>query len=193
VYWYRKNVEGRPLEDHELAALARAGDTEKYELLVRRYYDLAFRTAYVITGSAADAEDAVQEALLKAYRALSRFRTHEPFRPWFLTIVANQARNRRRSSARRAAHIQTLSPDLQLRDPARSPEEAAEAAEERAALLRGLNSLPDQDRQVITCRYLLELSTEETGAVLRLPLGTVKSRLSRGVERLRATMQEAAR
>ena len=185
-------MEGRPLEDQELVALARAGDTEKYELLVGRYYDLAFRTAYVITGSAADAEDAVQEALLNAYRALSRFRPQEPFRPWLLTIVANQARNRRRSISRRMAHTVTLSPDLQLRDPARSPEEAAEAAEERAALLRGLNTLPDQDRQVIACRYFLELSTEETGAVLGWPQGTVKSRLSRGVERLRAVMQEAA-
>jgi RNA polymerase sigma-70 factor (ECF subfamily) len=68
-------------------------------LLVKGHYDVAFRTAYLITGSTADAEDAVQEALLKAYRALARFRADLPFRPWFLSIVANQARNRRRSSA----------------------------------------------------------------------------------------------
>jgi RNA polymerase sigma factor (sigma-70 family) len=180
-------VEGRPLE-HELAARARAGDTEAYELLVKQHYDIAFRTAYLITGSATDAEDAVQEALLKAYRALSRFRTDQPFRPWLLSIVANQARNRRRSAARRAARTVTLSPALQLRDPARSPEEAAEAAEGREALLRGLNTLPEHDRQVIACRYFLELSTGETGAVLGWPDGTVKSRLARGVERLRVVM-----
>jgi RNA polymerase sigma-70 factor (ECF subfamily) len=157
-------------------------------LLVKQHYGVAFRTAYLITGSAADAEDAVQEALLKAYRALSRFRSEQPFRPWLLSIVANQARNQRRSSGRRTAHSLPLSPDLQLRDPARSPEVAAEAAEERAALLRGLNTLPAQDRQVIACRYLLELSTGETAAVLGWPDGTVKSRLSRGVERLRVVM-----
>jgi RNA polymerase sigma factor (sigma-70 family) len=182
-------VEGRPLEDHELAAHARAGNTEAYELLVKEHYDVAFRSAYLITSSAADAEDAVQEALLKAYRALPRFQADRPFRPWFLSIVANQARNRRRTTTRRSAHTVTLTPDLQLRDPARSPEEAAEAAEERGALLRGLETLPVRDQQVIACRYFLELSTEETGSVLGWPAGTVKSRLSRGVERLRAVMQ----
>jgi RNA polymerase sigma-70 factor (ECF subfamily) len=185
-------VEGRPLEDHELAARSRAGDTEAYELLVKGHYDVAFRTACLITGSAADAEDAVQEALFKAYRALARFHVGLSFRPWFLSIVANQARNRRRSSARRFSRTVALSPDLHLRDPARSPEEAAEAAEERAALLRGLKTLSPQDQQVIACRYFLELSTEETGAVLGWPAGTVKSRLARGIERLRAVLQGVA-
>src|ERR1700730_17859498 len=103
VYWSVKDVEGRPLEQ-ELGARARAGNAEAYELLVKQHYDVAFRTAYLITGSAADAEDAVQEALLKAHRALSRFRTEQPFRRWLLSIVANQARNRRRSAARLSAH-----------------------------------------------------------------------------------------
>ncbi|HEV3233686.1 MAG TPA: RNA polymerase sigma factor [Candidatus Dormibacteraeota bacterium] len=185
-------MEGRPLDDRELATRASNGDVEAYESLVSAYSDIAFRTAYLITGSAADAEDAVQDALVKAYRALTRFRTGEPFRPWLLRIVANEARNRRRSAGRWWRRTETLAPELQLRDPARSPEETAEAAEERATLLRSLNRMKPDDRAVITCRYLLELSTEETGAALGWPTGTVKSRLSRALDRLRGEVVGSA-
>ena len=72
-----------------------------YEELVRPHQEIAFRVAYVITRNAADAEDAVQDALVKAWRALGRFRAGEPLRPWLLRIAANEARNRRRSAGRR--------------------------------------------------------------------------------------------
>ena len=99
-------MEGRPLEqedDAELAERARRGDVAAYERLVRRYQQLAVRTAYVITGQSADAQDAAQEAFVKAYYAMGRFRSGAPFRPWLLRIVANEAINRRRSSRRKAA------------------------------------------------------------------------------------------
>ena len=185
-------MEGRPLDDRELATRAGNGDVEAYEALVAQYSDLAFRTAYIITGSAGDAQDAVQDALVKAYRALPTFRAGEPFRPWLLRIVANEAHNRRRWSHRWWRRTATLAPDLQLADPARSPEEAAEAAEERAMLLRSLNSIDRADRAVITCRYLLELSTEETADALGWPVGTVKSRLARALERLRVVVGASA-
>src|SRR5213075_3549543 len=82
---------------------ARDGDTAAYERLVSRHAQVAFRVACVLSGSAADAEEAAQDAFVKAYRALGRFRTGEPFRPWLLRIVANEARNRRRTRGRRAA------------------------------------------------------------------------------------------
>jgi RNA polymerase sigma-70 factor (ECF subfamily) len=182
-------VEGRPLDDRDLAGRAAKGDVEAYEALVARYSDLAFRTAYVITGSAADAEDVVQEALVKAHRALPSFRAAEPFRPWLLRIVANEARNRRRWGNRWWRRTATLAPNLQLRDPARSPEEAAE---EREQLLRSLNAMSAEDRAVVTCRYLLELTTEETAAALGWPDGTVKSRLSRALGRLRQELEATA-
>jgi RNA polymerase sigma-70 factor (ECF subfamily) len=69
-----------------------------YEDLVRRHQDVAFRVAQLVAGNAADAEDAAQEAMVKAYYALDRFREDAPFRPWLLRIVANEASNRRRSS-----------------------------------------------------------------------------------------------
>ena len=93
-------MEGRPT-DGELFARAQRGDQVAYEEVVRRYQDIAFRTAYVITGSAADAEDAAQEGFVKAFRALATFREGAEPRPWLLRIVANEARNRARSAGRR--------------------------------------------------------------------------------------------
>src|SRR5436190_18844697 len=93
-------MEGRPLEEQELVERARRGDVEAYEYLVRTDQDIAGRTAYLITGNAADAQDATQEAFVKAHAALHRFRPGSAFRPWLLRIVANEAINRRRASNR---------------------------------------------------------------------------------------------
>src|ERR671928_2125569 len=95
-------MEGRPREEQGLIDRAQRGDEEAYAELVQQYQGLAFRTAYLLTGSAADAEDAAQDAFVKAWRALGRFRRGAPFRPWLLQIVTNEARNRRRSAGRRA-------------------------------------------------------------------------------------------
>ena len=148
------------------------------------YQDLAFRTAFLLTRSATDAEDAVQTAFVKAWSALPRFRRGAPFKPWLLRIVANEAHNRRRSAGRRA--------ELELRaaaayppgDAAPSPEGAAFEHERREALLGLVNSLVERDRDVITCRYFLELSEQETAEVLGVRQGTVKSRTARALARL---------
>ena len=94
---------GRP-PDSEAALVERArqGDAVAYGSLVRAHQDIAFRVACLAGGSAADAEEAAQEGFVKAWRALPRFRTGAPFRPWLLAIVANEARNRRRAAGRRA-------------------------------------------------------------------------------------------
>lgn len=94
-------MEGRPEDNSELFTRAQRGDAAAYEEIVRRYQQVAFRTAYMITGSAAEAEDAAQEGFVKAYRALNRFRPGAEPRPWLLRIVANEARNRVRSTQRR--------------------------------------------------------------------------------------------
>ena len=172
---------GRPLEEHELVERARTGDAGAYAALVRGHQEIAFRTAYLITGNAADAEDAAQEGFVKAYRALHRFRAGEPVRPWLLTIVANEARNRRRSAGRRAGlALRAAGEEHRSGEAAPSPEAALLAGERRAALLAALGRLREDDRVVIGCRYLLELSEAETAAALGVRPGTVKSRLSRG-------------
>src|ERR1700730_2869511 len=94
-------MEGRPKEDSDLFARAQRGDTAAYEEIVQRYQLVAFRTAYVIPGSGADAEEAAQDGFVKAYRALGSFRSGAEPRPWLLKIVAKEARHPRRSAGRR--------------------------------------------------------------------------------------------
>ena len=172
----------RALTEGELIALASDGDGDAYASLVRAHQDVAFRTAMLITQNAAEAEEAAQEAFVKAWRALPRFRAGEPWRPWLLTIVANEARNRRRSAGRRTALALRVGPPG-TED--RSAESQVIASQERAALLEAMSRLRDDDRLVLGCRYLLELSEAETAAALGVKHGTVKSRTSRALERLR--------
>jgi RNA polymerase sigma factor (sigma-70 family) len=201
--------------DLSLIEAARRGDATAYESLVRRYQDIAFRTAYIITGNASDAEDVAQNAFLKAWQALDRFdpdsarkrgqflwrEDREPasgaddppaFRPWLLTIVANEARNARRSRNRRPEF--ELAPlAMVLVDPdSGAPEEIAEAHEQREALVRALNRLSRDDQAVIQLRYVLGLSEAETAVALGIPRGTVKSRLSRSLQRARAAIESSS-
>jgi RNA polymerase sigma-70 factor, ECF subfamily len=179
-------VEGRPLQDAELIARATRGDVPAYEELVHRYRAVAFRTAYLVTRSSADAEDATQEAFVKAYYALDRFRGDAEFRPWILRIVANEARNRRRSARRRESLVLRLAEVRPSGASAQAPEAAAVTADTARLLLTALGELPERDRLVISYRYLLELSEAETAAALGVRPGTVKSRLSRALEHLRS-------
>lgn len=152
---------------------------------MRLHQQLAFRTARVLARDAADAEEAAQDAFVKAWHALARFDPARPFRPWLLAIVANEARNRRRAAGRReglALRVAAASEG----GAAPSPELALLVAERHAALVEALERLDERDRQVIACRYLLELTEAETAAALGCRAGTVKSRLSRALERLRA-------
>jgi RNA polymerase sigma factor (sigma-70 family) len=181
-------VVSRPLPESELVERARAGDAQAYEALVREHQGIAFRTAYLLTGSAADAEESAQDGFVKAYRALGRFRRGAPFRPWVLEIVSNEARNRRRSAGRRTALALRAAGEAPSGDAAPSPESVLLAAEEREGLLAAVNRLRDDDRLVLGCRYFLDLSEEETAAALGVRRGTVKSRLSRALERLRAEL-----
>jgi len=185
-------VEGRPLDDAELVERAQDGDVAAFGQLVEHYREAAFRTAWMITRSSADAEDAAQDAFVKAFYALARFRRGEAFRPWILRIVSNEARNRRRSAGRRERLALRAERERGPGDAAPSPEAASLARDDRERLLAALERLPERDRLVIAYRYLLELSEAETAEALGVRTGTVKSRLSRGLERLRAAMEVPA-
>ena len=184
-------MEGRPEDDSELFTRAQRGDAAAYEEIVRHYQQVAFRTAYMITGSAAEAEDAAQDGFMKAFRALDRFRPGAPPRPWLLRIIANEARNRVRSTQRRHGLELRLAEGFRPGDAAPSPEAESVAAEDTRRLLDLVNALTEEDRLVIASRYFLELTGDETAAALGIPEGTVKSRLSRALARLRARMEEA--
>ena len=181
-------MEGRPLDDTALVERARNGDVNAYETLVQHYQELAFRVAYQVTGDAADAEDAAQEAFVNAYYALGRFRPGAPFRPWLLRIVANEARNRRMAAHRRTALAQRAQVAQTSGEAAPSPEAAAEADEFRATLVASLRRLRDDDRLILAYRLFFDLSEAEMAEALKCPKGTVKSRLSRALGRLRAVL-----
>ena len=122
---------------------------------------------------------------MKAYYALPRFRSGSPFRPWLLRIVANEARNRRLAGARRANLALRAADDGPGAADTDAPEAAALASERRASLLRALNDLREDDRLVIAYRYFSELTEAEMAELLGVARGTVKSRLSRALGRLR--------
>ena len=170
---------------------ARAGDLEAFGLLVTRHQHAAVRVAYAIAGS--DAEDAVQEGFVKAFRALGRFHLGAPFRPWLLRIVANEARNHRRGATRRAGLV------LRVTGPAPGPAPGmdVDSAEEqvlgnlsRAELVRVVSGLPERDRLVIAYRYFVGLNEAEMAVALSCRPGTVKSRLARALGRLRQALPD---
>jgi RNA polymerase sigma-70 factor (ECF subfamily) len=181
-------VAGSPEDDSDLARRASNGDVDAYAALVTRHQDAAVRLAHLLGGRALDAEDVVQEAFVKAYRNLGTFRPGASFRPWLLRIVANETRNRHRSASRRTRYELTLVADRAAQRAAPTPEAAVLEREGREQLVAALASLPSRLRDVVVCRYLLGLSEAETGDVLALPAGTVKSRLSRGLAQLRGTL-----
>lgn len=171
-----------------------SGERDAYAELVRRHTPVAIRTAALL-GAGSEAEDVVQEALVKAYGALDRYRHGAPFRPWLLRIVANEARNLHRSAGRRTARErkawEQFAPVL-LADP-RDPADAALTSARQAALVAGLAQLSPAHREVVTCRYLLDLDEAETAVVLGWPRGTVKSRLHRALRNLRHVLEVQGR
>jgi RNA polymerase sigma-70 factor (ECF subfamily) len=159
---------------------------------VRAYQGIAFRTAYLLAGNAADAEEAAQDGFVKAQRALGRFRRGAALKPWLLRIVANEARNRRRSVGRRERLALRAAAESRPGDAVPSPEAALVAREDQERLLAAVERLPDGHRDAIACRYFLELSEEETAAALGVRRGTVKSRLARALAHLREHLEDEA-
>jgi RNA polymerase sigma-70 factor (ECF subfamily) len=173
--------------DSELVARARRGQLDAFEVLVRRYEATAVRVASAVCGSSA-AEDAVQEGFIRAFRSLDRFDDRRPFRPWLLRIVVNVAKNRVRTEHRHA--------QLALRTPSDGDPagdagvDAILAAERRAALAAAVARLPERDRVVLACRFFEGMSEREIATTLGVRPGTVKSRLSRAMARLREELAE---
>ncbi|MBM7785726.1 RNA polymerase sigma factor [Tenggerimyces flavus] len=175
-------------DDDEAVRRSLDGDLDAYAALVARYTAPAHRAA-VMFGAGDDADDVVQEAFIKAYRHLAKFRRGEVFRPWLLQIVVNETRNLHRSRRRldglvlRASALTpsgVVAPD--------DPELTALSSERRSALLVAVRSLPEKYRQAVTCRYFLELSEAETAQVLGWPAGSVKSRTARALARLQQAL-----
>lgn len=193
-WWFRRNRPGPagvpiPVADERTQIdRARSGDAQAFAALLREHEHVAFRVACAITGSAADAEEACQDAFVKCWHALPRFRDGAPFRPWLLTVVGNEARTRRRAAGRRAAWTLRLAAEPQPVPPA-GPEAAVLVAERSRELTAALDDLPAVHREVLLLRHVLGLSEAETAAVLDCRPGTVKSRSARALDALREVVQ----
>jgi len=180
---------GTEVDDGLLVERARDGDAAAFGTLVTRYAGLATRVAHLVAPGA-DVEDTIQEAFVKAWRALPGFRAGAPFRPWLCRIVANEAKNRARSARRRDA-LALRTSSAAARDEPPSPETIALERDEAQALISAMNTLRSDDRLVIAYRWLLELSEAEMAEALDVPVGTVKSRLSRAMTKLRTQLISA--
>lgn len=174
------------MSDGELIERIRAGDDTAWTALVEMHQQPVFRLAYLLLGDADDAEDAAQEAFIRAYRSLASFDATRPLRPWLLQIVANTARNRRRSLRR---YLAALGRVWQAEGERSMPlgERSGERWEAQT-LWQAVRRLGRADQEVIFLRFFLDLGEAETAAALDIAHGTVKSRLHRALGRLRGVV-----
>jgi RNA polymerase sigma-70 factor (ECF subfamily) len=176
-------------DEGELAARAAAGDGEAYAALLRPHEHVAYRVAVAVSGREALAQDAVQNAYLKAHRSLRRFRRGSAFRPWLLRIVVNEAHNARRAEQR---HERLSARAAERHDPpAAGPDEALSARDEVETVLRALARLSEADRLVLALRYFAELPDAEAAALAQTTSGAYRVRLVRARRRLEALLGEA--
>jgi RNA polymerase sigma-70 factor, ECF subfamily len=173
----------RPRSDRSLIAGALAGAESDVEVLFRRHWPRAYRAAFMIVRDHAAAEDVAQEAFVAAVRRLDRFDRRRPFAPWLGAIVANRAIDLTRA---RSARRETAEPELEQRTESASP--PARYSDE---VLEALSALAPEQRTVVVMRYVLEYTPGEIARALRLPRGTVNSRLRRGLDVLESRLREA--
>jgi RNA polymerase sigma-70 factor (ECF subfamily) len=150
------------------------------------HQEAVFRLAYLLLGDPDDAQDVAQEAFLRAWRHLLTFDATRPLRPWLLSISANLARNRRRSAGR---YIAALMRAFRDEPPVERIEDQSVRSLQAGELWKAVQNLNLMDQQIVYLRYFLELPVAETSQILQIPEGTVKSRLSRALEKLREIIQ----
>lgn len=185
------------MTDAEVARRIASGDRSALQLLMRRHNQKLYRTARSILKDETEAEDAVQEAYLSAYRAMGSFRSDAKLSTWLVRIVANEALARLRKR-KRSAEIIRLDGDTQSAGQSsevnmsqaspEQPDHAASRAEARRMLERKIDELPDAFRATFVLRAIEELSVEETAVVLDIPEATVRSRLFRARGMLRESL-----
>ncbi len=166
---------------------AKAFTPKDLEALMRKYNRTLFRTARAILRNDAEAEEAVQDAYLKAFRAMGEFRGDAKMSTWLVRIVVNEALMRRRKLAR-GAEVVELNMDLHLASDEEAPEHAAARGQVRALLEGKIDALPDAYRAVFMLRGVEELSVEETAQALDLPEATVRTRFFRARGLLRESL-----
>lgn len=169
-------------EEQALIAGAKAGDTQAFEMLVERYERQVYRAAYFILRDPDEAEEIAQEAFMRGYRAIRKFKEDQPFRPWILKIAVNQALTASRKLKRRR-ETSVQSPTVVPSD--FDIDEALIDRQRADMLIAALNQMQERERVVIYLRYFMDFSEKELAQYLKCAQGTVKSRLHRSLAKLR--------
>ena len=175
------------MDESALIQRARHGDAAAWESLVLAHQESVFRYAYLLLGDPDDAEDIAQETFLRAWRYLAHFDDTRPLRPWLLSITSNLASNRRRSVGR---YLSALMRAFREEPQPATLEEKSARRMQADHLRRAVQSLNTTNRQIVYLRYFLDLSVAETAETLHIAQGTVKSRLSRALEKLRKVIRQ---
>jgi RNA polymerase sigma-70 factor (ECF subfamily) len=195
-------VPAAPLDDAGLLQWVRSGEPRAFELLMRRHNRRLYRVARSLLRDAAEAEDALQEAYLHAFRSLADFRGDAGLATWLTRIVSNECLGRLRRTARRNNIIPILAPharadaedETMAEDPSAieedTPDRVLQRTELRALLERKIDQLPDDFRTVFVLRSVEELSVEETAQSLGLPEATVRTRHFRARGLLRESIAQ---
>lgn len=178
-------------DTRDLIERCRRGDALAFEQLVRRCEGRLFDLAYRLTGSADDACDVRQLALLRLHRSLATFAAAAELDTWLYRVVVNLCRDLCRSALakKRAAGAGEPAPCEPTEPP---PSAALEQGERAAAVRRAVLALPEAEREVVVLRHYQDLPFPAIAALLDLPVTTVKSRMTRGLERLRAALADEA-
>jgi RNA polymerase sigma-70 factor (ECF subfamily) len=179
---------GEDIGDAECVKRVQRGDTESFEILVRRHQNTTFNLIYRFLGDYDEATDTAQEVFLSAYKSIQQFRGDANFATWLYRIAFNHASTRRKSlSAKRQRQV-ALEDDAVVVDSAANPETSAEQKEIQQYVQQALNSLDGDDAQIILLRDLQDVSYHDIAQTLDVPVGTVKSRLHRARQALRISL-----
>ena len=164
------------------------GDINAFEILVRRHEKAIFNLVYRMLGNYDDAAETSQEVFLSAYRAIGQFRGDANFSTWLYRIALNQATTRRKSANLRQKMLVSIDGTDMVDDAQIGPAETLEKKELRERVQRALNELEPEDATVILLRDLQDIPYEDLAQMLKIPVGTVKSRLHRARQALKARL-----
>ena len=182
------------LSDEDLIGNFQAGDVSAFEEIVKRYKDQLVNFAYRFLGDLEEAEDIAQETFLRVFRKKNAYRNVAKFSTWIYTITGNLAKTElRRRKRRKLISLSSLGfedKDFDLKDTKKGPEESVHELIKDEFIQRAINSLPDKFREVIIFRDIQELSYEEISSIVKIPLGTVKSRVNRGRLKLQEILSD---
>lgn len=188
-----KRNDNRP-SDEELIERFQKGDVYAFDLIVKRYKEQLLNFVYRFVGNQEEAEDIVQETFLRVYRKRKAYKRIAKFSTWIYTIAGNLSRTELRRRKRRKLFSVTdmgfEDRDYEISDEGYNPENQVDGLIQEEIIQREINNLSPKFREVIILRDVQELSYEEISKIIKVPIGTVKSRVNRGRLKLQAQLKD---